>query len=126
MNPEEMVQTQAEVEVVREEQQAPEAAQEQEKSFWEQAGFLEDIARVVEGLEAEPEKFMYSAATRQIFETINNAKVVSDLDRYDEDQLQSFISRIRENVPAAQQQIVTFQRNIGRARIVQSEEVDFI
>jgi len=126
MNPEEMVQTQAEVEVVREEQQAPEAAQEQEKSFWEQAGFLEDIARVVEGLEAEPEKFMYSAATRQIFETINNAKVVSDLDRYDEDQLQSFISRIRENVPAAQQQIVSFQRNIGRARIVQSEEVDFI
>ena len=112
----------AEVEVVRQAPQAPE----EPKNYWEENGFLPDIARVCSDLEAEREQFLFNSTIRQIIETINNAQRVEDFDRYSERQLQDFQQTLRRRVPEIERQVTTFISQLNRARTVQVETIDFI
>jgi hypothetical protein len=131
MNPEEAVQverpvrTDVEVEVVRAQEEPP-AVPEQEKNHWEQEGFLKEIAKVCADLEGERERFLFNTETRQIIETINNARRVEDFDRYTDSQLQDFISTLRNRVPQVEREMMTFINQLTRARTVQVDTVDFI
>jgi len=110
----------AEVEVVRSEEE------EKPKNYWEENGFLPDIARVCADLEGEREQFLFDANIRQILETINNAQRVEDFERYSDNQLEDFASTLRRRVPEIERQVTTFIAQLNRARTVQVETVDFI
>jgi hypothetical protein len=108
----------AEVEVVR--------AEEEPKSYWEENGFLKDIGNVCGYLEGEREQFLFDSATRQIIETINNARRVEDFDRYSDSELQNFVQTLRSRVPQIEREVMTFINQLTRARAVQVDTVDFI
>lgn len=109
-----------EVEVVR--NQEPE----EPKNFWEEQGFIKEIARVCTDLEGEREQFLFSANTRQIIETISNARTVEDFDRYSDTQILEFIHTLRESVPRIEREMMAFVSQLTRARAVQVDTVDFI
>jgi hypothetical protein len=111
-----------EVEVVRNEPEVPEPP----KNYWEQHGFLADIARICSDLEGEREKFLFDSSVRQIIETINNAQRVEDFDRYDDNALNNFIQTLRRRVPEVEREMVSFVNQLTRARAVQVDSVDFI
>jgi hypothetical protein len=138
MNPEEMTlsmdldgnviipRNDVEVEVVRSQgEQAPEAPA-VPKSYWEENGFLDEIAKVCVNLEGEREQFLFPAEIRQIIETINNAQSVTDFDRYNDAELQEFINTLRRRVPQVEREVVTFINQLTRARSVAVDTVDFI
>lgn len=137
MNPEEVIEVEmedgvrltakvpraaVEVEVVRSEEKVPE----EPKNYWEQNGFLREIARVCEDLEGEREKFLFNSEVRRIIETINNAQAVEDFDRYTDSQLQEFVQTLRNRVPQIEREVVGFINQLTRARSVQVDSVDFI
>lgn len=109
-----------EVEVVR--NQEPE----EPKNFWEEQGFIKEIARVCTDLEGEREQFLFSANIRQIIETISNARTVEDFDRYSDAQIQEFIQTLRDSVPRIEREMMAFVSQLTRARAVQVDTVDFI
>jgi hypothetical protein len=115
----------AEVEVVRNEEEPPEVPEEP-KSYWEESGFLKEIANVCTYLEGEREQFLFSAEVRQIIETINNAQRVEDFDRYSDGEIQNFISTLRNRVPQVEREVMTFINQLTRARAVKVDTVDFI
>lgn len=130
MNPDEVVQAVArpvraevEVEVVRaQEHVVPEIP----KTYWEEQNFLPDIARVCSDLESEREKFLFNAELRQLIETVINAKSVEDFDRYTVDELFSFATNIRHQVPQVEREVLNFINQISRARVVSIDNIDFI
>lgn len=106
--------------------QEAEASAEQEQSFWEQKGFLPEIARLSDYLASEPEKFMYNAEVRFIIQYVTNAKTVEDFADKSTEALQQYLTILRRELPRQERDTVTFLSQLTRARTVQVENVDFI
>lgn len=132
MNPEAMeslteaLKAQVEVEVVRKEESQQAKPAEPEKSYWEVNGFVKEIARICSDLEGEREQFLFNARTRQLIDTVLNAKTVEDFDRYSRDQINEFIQILRNDVPRVEREVVSFINQLTRARAVQVDTVDYI
>lgn len=99
---------------------------EEPKTFWEEAGFLEEIGRVCENLENEPERFLFDSTTRHAIEVILNGRTVADFERYSTEQLRDFSQRLRTRVPEIERQVTSMINSLSRARTVQLDTVDFI
>lgn len=104
---------------------APEVPEEP-KDYWQEQGFLKEIARVCVDLEGEREKFLFTAEIRQIIETINNATRVEDFERYSNDQIHEMINTLRRRVPEVERQVNSFVGQLNRSRAVAVDSVDFI
>lgn len=115
-------QPRAEVEVVSAQPSEPE----EPKNYWEEKGFLPEIARICVDLEGEREQFLFNSTTRQIIATINNAQRVEDFDRYTDNQLAEFADTLRRRIPEIERQVSGFIGQLNRARTVQVDTVDFI
>ena len=101
-------------------------APEPPKDFWQEKGFLSEIASICRNLEGEREQFLFDAETRQLIETINNSLTVEDFDRYSESQLNEFVNTLRRRVPQIEREVTTFTGQLTRARAVAVDSVDFI
>lgn len=112
----------AEIEVVT----APvEPVAEDTRTSWEKQGYLEDIALVAQGFEESREQFLLPARVRTIIETVNNAKIVSDFDRYTNEEIQDLIDSMRHEVPQIESRVRDFIGKIERAQTA-VVDVDFI
>ena len=101
-------------------------APEEPKNYWEENGYLPDIARVCTDLEGERERFLFSASVRQHIETINNAQRIEDFDRFSIDQLREINNILRSEVPEVERGVISFVSQLSRARAVEVDSIDFI
>lgn len=95
-------------------------------NHWEEKGFAPDISRLCNDFETEPQQFIYGSRTREIIQTVNNARTVQDFDQYSEHEIAEMIDRIRSEVPQVEREIIAFSSQLGRARTVQDDSIDFI
>lgn len=102
------------------------AAEQAPQNVWQQNGFLDEIARVCQDLQNEPEHFLYPSRIRDIIQTVSNAQTVHDFDSYNLGNIEEYIHEIRQTIPAIERDVVTFTAQLNRARTVQNDFTDFI
>lgn len=100
--------------------------QEEPKDFWVANGFLPEIARVINDLEGERERFLLPSDLRRIIETTLNARTVEDFNRYSDDEIRGFKDTIMSRMPNIEREVVSFISQLTRARSVVVESIDFI
>lgn len=97
-----------------------------QKSYWQEHGFEDDIARVCTDLEGEREQFLFNSRVRHVLELVGNARTIEDFDRYSVEEVNQFIQRLRNEVPQVEREVVSFINQLTAARAVRNENVDFI
>jgi hypothetical protein len=103
---------------------APPAAPE-EKTFWEEKGYVSELARVCGNLEALEETSYLPADLLHVIHVTKTNTKVEDFHEFSEDDINNYINMLRNDLPQYYNEIVAAIRDIGRARPIVVDD-DFI
>lgn len=106
------------VETVAEEVVGAPTEVETPKSEWQEAGFLDELARVCDNLEHLEETSYLPAELNQIIERINSSNRVEEYDDLTDEQVLNLARKIRNDLPRFHQDVLAMIRDVSNVKTI--------